>query len=169
MQRRLRRCAHGLRLPTSMIYDLSLALQIIIADLLRIMPKLTLPLTHMLKKGAVVQMAAQEMEAFDAIKAALTTAPVLAVAHPDLGYRIVKDASDYALGAILLQDQGNGWQPIAFESRKLQPAELRRSVYEKEMLAVLHALKTWRCYVEGRPIELVTDHESLKWLLTQKS
>ena len=130
--------------------------------------KLTLPLTRMLKKGAVVHMGVAEMEAFDCIKDALTTAPVLAVADPRLGYRIVTDASDFAIGAILLQDQGNGWQPIAYESRKLQPAELRRNVYEKEMLAVLHALKAWRCYVEGRSIELVTDHESLKWLLTQK-
>jgi hypothetical protein len=92
----------------------------------------------------------------------------LAVADPQKGYRIVTDASDFAIGAILLQDQGQGFQPVAYESRKLQPAELRRNVYEKEMLAVLHSLKAWRCYVEGRPVELVTDHESLKWLLTQK-
>ena len=130
--------------------------------------KLTLPLTRMLKKGATVDMGATELEAFDAIKEALTTAPVLAVADPKLGYRIVTDASDFAIGAILLQDQGHDWQPIAYESCKLQPAELRQSVHEKEMLAVLHALKAWRCYVEGRPVELVTDHESLKWLLTQK-
>ena len=109
-----------------------------------------------------------EVKAFNAVKDALTATPVLAVANPKLGYRIVTDASDFALGAILLEDQGEGWQPIAYESRKLQPAELRRNVYEKEMLAVLHALKAWRCYVEGRPIELVTNHESLKWLLTQK-
>ena len=130
--------------------------------------KLALPLTRMLKKGAVIAMGEAELDAFEAIKEALMTAPVLAVADPKLGYRIVTDASDFAIGAILLQDQGKDWQPIAYESRKLQPAELRRNVYEKEMLAVLHALKTWRCYVEGRPVELVTDHESLKWLLTQK-
>ena len=130
--------------------------------------KLTLPLTRMLKKGMAVEMGEVEVEAFEAVKDALTSTPVLAVADPHLGYRIVTDASDFAIGAILLQDQGGGWQPIAYESRKLQPAELRRNVYEKEMLAVLHSLKAWRCYVEGRPIELVTDHESLKWLLTQK-
>ena len=130
--------------------------------------KLTLPLTRMLKKGATVNMQEEEMSAFRLIKEALTKAPVLAVADPQLGYRIVTDASDFALGAILLQDQGHGFQPIAYESRKLQPAELRRNVYEKEMLAILHSLKAWRCYVEGRPIELVTDHESLKWLMTQK-
>jgi hypothetical protein len=130
--------------------------------------KLTLPLTRLLKKGVAVEMGEVEVEAFEAVKDALTSTPVLAVADPHLGYRIVTDASDFAIGAILLQDQGEGWQPIAYESRKLQPAELRRNVYEKEMLAVLHSLKAWRCYVEGRPIELVTDHESLKWLLTQK-
>ena len=130
--------------------------------------KKTLPLTRMLKKGAAVNMGEEEMAAFLAVKESLTTAPVLAVADPQLGYRIVTDASDFAIGAILLQDQGQGFQPIAYESRKLQPAELRRSVYEKEMLAVLHSLQAWRCYVDGRPIEMVTDHESLKWLLTQK-
>ena len=123
----------------------------------------------MLKKGATVNMQEEEMSAFRLIKEALTNALVLAVADPQLGYRIVTDASDFALGAILLHDQeGQGFQPIAYESRKLQPAELRRNVYEKEMLAILHSLKAWRCYVEGRPIELVTDHESLKWLMTQK-
>ena len=62
----------------------------------------------------------EEMSAFRLIKEALTNAPVLAVADPQLGYRIVTDASDFALGAILLQDQGHGFQPIAYESRKLQ-------------------------------------------------
>ena len=89
--------------------------------------KLTLPLTRMLKKGATVSMQEEEMSAFRLIKEALTKAPVLAVADPQLGYRIVTDASDFALGAILLQDQGHGFQPIAYESRKLQPAELRRN------------------------------------------
>ena len=92
--------------------------------------KLTLPLTRMLKKGATVNMQEEEMSAFRLIKEALTNAPVLAVADPQLGYRIVTDASDFALGAILLQDQGQGFQPIAYKSRKLQPAELRRNVYE---------------------------------------
>ena len=51
--------------------------------------KLALPLTRMLKKGAVIEMGGAELDAFDAIKEALMTAPVLAVADPKLGYRIV--------------------------------------------------------------------------------
>ena len=123
----------------------------------------------MLKKGAKVEMGPGEMEAFRELKQALSTAPVLAIADPNLPYRIVSDASDYAIGAILLQDQGQGWQPVAYESRKLQPMEIRRSIYEKEMLAILHALKAWRCYVHGRAVEVRTDHDALKWLLTQQN
>ena len=122
----------------------------------------------MLKKGAKVEMGLGEMEAFHELKQALSTAPVLAIADPNLPYRIVSDASDYAIGAILLQDQGQGWQPVAYESRKLQPMEIRRSIYEKEILAILHALKAWRCYVHGRAVEVRTDHDALKWLLTQQ-
>ena len=85
--------------------------------------QVTLPLTKMLKKGAKVDMQQGEMAAFNTLKAALSSAPVLAIADPNLPYRVVTDASDYATGAILLQDQGKGWQPIAYESRKLQPAE----------------------------------------------
>ena len=131
--------------------------------------KITLPLTKMLKKGAKVDMGEGEIRAFESLKQALSSAPVLAIADPNLPYRMVTDASDYATGAILLQDQGKGWQPIAYESRKLQPAEVRRTIYEKEMLAILHALKAWRCYVHGRSLEVRTDHDSLKWLLTQQN
>ena len=74
--------------------------------------KPALPLTRMLKKGAVIAMGEAELDAFDAIKEALMTAPVLAVADPKLGYRIVTDASDFAIGAILLQDQGKDCSPL---------------------------------------------------------
>ena len=131
--------------------------------------QITLPLTQMLKKGAKVEMGEGEMGAFESLKQALSSAPVLTIADPNLPYRMVTDASDYATGAILLQDQGKGWQPIAYKSRKLQPAEVRRTIYEKEMLAILHALKAWRCYVHGRSLEVRTDHDSLKWLLTQQN
>jgi hypothetical protein len=58
---------------------------------------------------------------------------------------MVLDASGVGLGAVLLQDG----RPVAFESRKLSPAEQNYAVIEHEMLGVIHALKTWRCYLEG--------------------
>jgi len=54
---------------------------------------------------------------------------------------VVTDASDVAVSAVLNQDQGRGMQAIAFESRKLSPAELNYPIHEKELLAIIHALK----------------------------
>jgi hypothetical protein len=53
------------------------------------------------------------------------------------------DASDLGLGGVLLQEG----HPVAFESRKLNDAELNYQTTEKEMLAVIHALRVWRCYI----------------------
>jgi hypothetical protein len=57
-------------------------------------------------------------------------------------------------GAGLLQDR----HPVAFKSRKLSPAEQNYTVTEQEMLGVIHALKTWRCYLEGSNFTVVSDH-----------
>ncbi|GFR43102.1 hypothetical protein Agub_g3949 [Astrephomene gubernaculifera] len=94
-------------------------------------------------------------EAFALVKEALTSAPVLALPDPALPYEVIADASGVALGAILLQNE----RPVAFESRKLNPAELNYHTTDRELLAVVHALKVWRCYLEGAKFTVVTDHE----------
>ena len=58
-------------------------------------------------------------------------------------------------------------QPIAFESRKMSPAEQNYAAHEKELLAIVHALKTWRVYLDGRHFTVQTDHASLRYLQTQ--
>ena len=98
--------------------------------------------------------------AFDGVKHDLTHAPVLK--SPDLNqpFELVNDACDLGIGAVLMQDK----RPVAFESRKLIPAELNYTTTEKECLAVIHALKVWRCYLEGQPAErftIVTEHNPL--------
>ncbi|CAI7747278.1 unnamed protein product [Closterium sp. NIES-53] len=77
------------------------------------------------------------------------------------------DASDFAIGAVLLQDFGNGLQPIAYESRKLQAAECNYPIHEKEMLAIIHAFKQRRCYLVGADVTVCTDHKSLQYLRAQ--
>ena len=70
---------------------------------------------------------------------------------------------------MLSQDQGHGQQPIAYGSQKFSPAERNYSTHEQEMLAIMHALKEWKRYLEGSPhkVSVYTDHASLTYFMTQ--
>lgn len=94
---------------------------------------------------------------FEALKVALTTAPVLAMPEEHKHYEIWADASVHGVGAVLLQEG----RPIYYESRKFSPAEYNYDTGEQEMAAVVHALALFRCYVGTHEFTLVTDHEPL--------
>ena len=98
------------------------------------------PLTELTRAGAEWKWSTSQHTAFNRLKLALTTAPVLML--PDFGKQFVvtTDASDAAVGAILEQDFGNGLPPIAFASRKLNNAEMRYSAYERELLGIVWAI-----------------------------
>ena len=103
--------------------------------------------------------------AFEALKEAFTTAPVLRHFDPAKPLRIETDASNRAIGAILCQpDEDGHWHPIAFLSRKLIPAECNYEVHDKELLAIVESFKHWRHYLEGATHEVLvlTDHHNLK-------
>ena len=99
----------------------------------------------------------------------MTTAPILRLLDFDLQFVITTDASDTVLGAILEQDFGNGLQPIAYASRKLNATEARYSAYEHELLGIVWAVGQWRQYVDGRQFVVRTDHSSLRHLPNQAS
>src|SRR5271167_2837300 len=67
----------------------------------------------------------------------------------ELPFVIHADASDFAVGAVLEQDQGHGLQPVAYLSKKLKAAQCNYSVYEKELLAIVTALGEWKHYLLG--------------------
>ena len=106
-------------------------------------------------------------QAFTALKAALSDTPVLIPYTPGAPTTVTTDASDFALGAVLAQDRGNGFQPVAYESRKLSPAERNYATHEKETLAIKHAVKVWRHYLQGIKFTVYTDHQSLRYLVSQ--
>ena len=132
--------------------------------------KLAVPLTNL--TGDVPFVWCEQCEhAFLALKAALCSAPVLVIpkTRPDAEFVMYTDASGAAVGAVLLQDQGQGLQPVAYESRKMSPAETRYPVHEQELLAVHHGLKTFKVYLEGcKSFTVYTDHDTLRHFLKQK-
>ncbi|GJP78818.1 hypothetical protein CLOP_g9086 [Closterium sp. NIES-67] len=109
----------------------------------------------------------EQQAAFDQLKLFLTTPPVLRIADPHRPFELITDASDLAVGTVLLQDFGEGLQPIAYESRKLNPAERNYPVHDKELLAIVHAFKVWRCYLTGADVTVRTDHKSLQFIRAQ--
>ena len=74
---------------------------------------------------------------------------------------MVTDASSTVVGGVLMQDQGDGLQPLTFLSRRLKPTEQRYTTYEPELVAIAYCLQSWWHYLEGCPggMTVVTDHQ----------
>ena len=109
---------------------------------------------------------AEQQEAFESLKGAVSSAPCLAIPDPQREFIVHTDASGYATGAVLMQQFDEGLRPIAFLSKKMTPAERNYPVHEQELLAILNALKAWRHYLGGRPFTVLTDHQSLQYVET---
>jgi hypothetical protein len=124
--------------------------------------KIAAPLTDLTHKDTPFHWTNHTQEAFDQLKQGMTTTPVLCIPDPALPFTVTTDASDFAVGAVLSQDQGQGPQPVAFISRKMNPHERNYAAHEKETLAIMHALKKWRVYLEGRHFTVYTDHATLR-------
>ncbi|CAI7793637.1 unnamed protein product [Closterium sp. NIES-54] len=131
------------------------------------MARLTAPLTDLLRKGVAFMWGEKEHAAFSTLKNVLCSPPVLRITDPHRPFEVVTDASDIAIGAVLLQDFGNGLQPITYESRKLHLPEKNYPIHDREMLAIVHAFKVWRCYLTGADVTVRTDHKSLQYLRAQ--
>lgn len=130
--------------------------------------RLTAPLTKMIHKDSVFEWTPPRIAAFEQVKKVMTTTPVLRIADPELPFTVTTDASDLAIGAVLSQSQaGEVPQPVAFESRQLSPAEKNYTTREKELLAIVHALRVWRHYLHGQHFQIITDHQSLRYIDTQ--
>ncbi|KAK4511130.1 uncharacterized protein ATC70_012342 [Mucor velutinosus] len=110
---------------------------------------------------------------FQQLKQLLISAPVLMVPDMSKPFRIETDSSDFGVGGVLLQP-GDGdskqWHPVAFESKKLSLAEQKLPAQERELIGIVHALRTWRCYIDGCPGGYVVccDHNPLTYFRTQQ-
>lgn len=129
--------------------------------------RIALPLTLLLQQSTSFLWDRPQQLAFDTLKKALSSTPILILPNPALPYTVTTDASTQAIGAVLQQDHGRGLQPISYLSKKLLEAETRYPTHEQELLAIIIALKEWRHYLYGQHFTIITDHNSLQHLHSQ--
>ena len=121
-------------------------------------------LTELMKKGVVWEWTEIHQKSFDALKEALVGSEVIAYPDPTKPYKLFTDSSDYALGAVLVQCVNGVEKVIQYVSKKLNPAQRKWAVIEKEAWAVVYALKKLRPYLYGAEFTIYTDHKPLKSL-----
>jgi hypothetical protein len=128
-------------------------------------------LTELTKKDQPWKWTNREQQTFENLKKAFTEAPVLRAANYKLPFIIETDASDFAIAFVLVQKDEKGHKhPIMFWSRKMIEAEQRYDTHDKELLAIVEALRKCRVYVQGAKEEtlILTDHRNLTYFLTTK-
>lgn len=101
---------------------------------------------------------------FYSTEASINFSPILGLPDFTLPFVLETDASGYGLGAVLLQNE----HPIAYFSKILGPRPRLKSIYEKELMAIVLAVQKWRHYLVGHPFLIRTDQQSLKFLLEQR-
>ncbi|KAL4011199.1 hypothetical protein IC575_028248 [Cucumis melo] len=121
------------------------------------------PLTELVKKHVKFEWKEKQENAFNELKEKLIKAPCLALPNFDKSFEIECDANGIGIGAILMQEK----QPIMFFSETLNGAQLNYLTYDKELHALVKALKVWQHYLWPKEFVIHTDHESLKHLKGQ--
>lgn len=125
--------------------------------------KVAWPLTELLKKDRFQWDEVSET-AFENLKTAMTNVPVLALPDFSQEFIVETDASGQGLGAVLMQNS----HPVAYFSRVLPQSARQRSVYERELMAIVFAVQKWCHYLMGRRFLVRTDQRSLKFLFEQR-
>ena len=123
-------------------------------------------LTRLTKKNQKWEWGDEEQKAFDKLKDAFMTAPVLILPDYNKQFILETDASDFATGAVLSQEGEDGKiHPVAYYSAKMDPSELNYEIFDKEMLAIINALKKWRHHLMGTllPVKIYSDHKNLTY------
>ncbi|KAI5407215.1 hypothetical protein KIW84_053460 [Lathyrus oleraceus] len=121
------------------------------------------PLTDLLKRDSF-HWPEEAHTAFTTLKDALSNSPVLAIPDIQKPFVVETDASSTGIGVVLMQDR----HPVAFISKVLSPKNRLLSVYDRELLALVHAVSKWHQYLSLNIFTILTDQHSLKYLLEQR-
>lgn len=132
---------------------------------------IVVPLVELTKKDTVWDWSSRCETAFQSLKVAFTTAPVLRHFDPSKEIIVECDSSDYVSSGILSQRDNDGTlHPIAFMSRKHSLQECNYEIYDKELLAIVRSFESWTAELMGAsyPITVITDHKNLEYFMSTK-
>jgi len=132
--------------------------------------KITTPLSSLTRKEKEWEWGDKQQEALNTLMAMITE-PILQHFDPERAVTIKTDASDYAIGTICSQPNNNGiLHPVPYYSRKLKDPERNYDIHDKELLAIVDALRKWDTYCKttGAKITILTDHKNLEYCKTKK-
>ncbi len=119
------------------------------------------PLRSLLEQKNEWMWSHEQETCWKTLKEILTAEPVLKFYDPERRIRISADASQYGVGAVLLQQYDDVWQPVAYASRALSATETRYAQIEKELLAITYACERFHQFVYGCAFTVETDHKPL--------
>lgn len=123
---------------------------------------ITHPLDQLKKKDQKWEWTAECQNVFDHLKTAFTSKLILCLPNKSKPFVLETDASKYATGAVLMQEDSNGdLHPCGFISTQFNKAEQNYQIYDRELLAIYRGLKAWRHYLLGPKITIRCDHKNL--------
>jgi hypothetical protein len=125
--------------------------------------KIARSMTALLAKKVEFKWTQKCQEAFEEPKEKLTTTPVLVLPDVHKPFLVYYDASYTRLGCVLTQEG----RVFSYSSRQLKTHERNYATHDPELVAVVHALKTWRHYLYGQKCDVYIDHKSMKYIFTQ--
>lgn len=134
--------------------------------------KLCAPLHDLLKRESPWHWGSAQREAFNRLKTAFASGPVLTTFDYTRRTVLETDASDWASGGVLSQYDDDGvLRPVAYFSSKHSAAQCNYEIYDKELLAIIKCLEEWRPELQGssESFEIVTDHKNLQYFMTTKA
>jgi hypothetical protein len=120
------------------------------------------PLTALLKKNSFTWTPTTS-QAFQTLKMAMCTTPVLALPNFTKTFVLECVTSGKGIGVVLIQEG----RPFSFTNNQLSERNLGKPIYENEMLAILHVVDLWHPYLLGKHFQIKKDHQSLKYFLEQ--
>ena len=145
----------------------------IISGHCRILPSIAFtqkaaPLAHWTQKDVPFNWIEDCQEAFDQLKRAFVTPPVLAYPRYDDPFIVTTDASNDAVGMVLSQVQDGKERVIAYGAKMFTKAQKNYDITEKEALSCVLAIRHFEPNLKGTNFKIVTDHSALRWMFDQK-